>query len=242
MHRFLPLALVAVAGSLAGSFAASARAMEAVDHASSPSAEGSEDALTPRGVQVSARVGYGLPAGSVAQGTSLASVDTAMTSFWIDAGWRFSRHLFVGAFAQLGVVELDHGAFGGGCNDPSNDCTARDWRFGVEAHWHFAPGRAFDPWVGLGVGYEIHSLSVDASGATAPTATPVAATKEKGFELADLQVGGDFRLAPHVGLGPFAAVTLGQFSSCTSDAGDCALGGKAFHAWLLGGVRGVFDV
>jgi hypothetical protein len=183
-----------------------------------------------------------LPTGSVTKGTTLASLDTAMTSFQIDAGYRFSRHLFVGAFVQLGVVELDHGALGGVCNQEAIDCTARDWRFGVEAHWHFAPQRAFDPWIGAGVGYEIHSLNVESTASAPSTAPTPAGGSYKGLELVDLQVGGDFRLAPHVGVGPYTAVTLGQFSSCTSDAGDCAVGAKSLHAWVLGGVRGVFDV
>lgn len=94
----------------------------------------------------------------------------------------------------------------------------------------------------LRAGHEIHSSSIESAAATPSASLTPAGGSFRGLELADLQVGGNFRLAPHVGVGPYAAVTLAQFSSSTSDAGDCALAAKTLHAWLLGGVRGVFDV
>lgn len=201
------------------------------DASTSTSAEGAVS--RPSGLQLGARLAYGLPLGRLAEGTDLSSVDNGMSSLQIDAGWRFVRRLFVGVYGQYGSLMLAHdGALGGGCRRPDVDCTGRDWRLGVQAHWHFAPGRGFDPWVGVGVGTEIHALRADG---------PVAGNTYRGLE-ANAQIGGDYRLAPGVGLGPFLAFSLAEFGSCSSEDGPCALGPKAVHAWLFGGIRGVFDV
>lgn len=94
--------------------------------------------------------------------------------------------------------------------------------FVVSATTLAASSRAADAPASGGVGDEIHSLGIGSTAA--------------------LKVERDFRFASHAGVGPYAAVSLDPFSSCTSDAGDCALGAKSLHAWLLGGVREVFDV
>ena len=227
--RMLALSLVAIGGALLvapGQVFAQSEAPATATISASTVAK-------PSGPQIGARLAYGLPLGRVAQGTDLSSIDNGMSSFQLDAGWRFHRRLVVGAYAQYGALMLDQDrALGGACRRSDVDCTGRDWRLGVQGHWHFAPGRGFDPWVGLGVGTEIHVLRVDG---------PVAGNTFRGFE-ANAQVGGDFRLAPDVGLGPFLAFSLAKFGSCSTDDGACVVGATAVHAWLFGGIRGVFDV
>src|SRR5215831_12736022 len=93
------------------------------------------------------RTGYGVPLGSSTgfAGATLSSLVKGVIPIWVDAGYRFSS-FYVGAFFQYGI-----GLAPSNC---TGSCSTTDLRFGVDAHFHFLSGSSFDPWVGLGVGYE----------------------------------------------------------------------------------------
>ena len=68
-----------------------------------------------------------------------------------------------------------------------------------------------------------------------------------GFEFLNLQAGLDFAPAPQVGIGPFVAFSLGQYSRTKGETSDPTLivddgeiENKALHQWLFLGVRGMF--
>jgi hypothetical protein len=114
-------------------------------------------------------------------------------------------------------------------------------RFGVNAQYHIMPEAKFDPWVGLGVGYEMTSLSQTR---TILGQSIKADTSMRGWEFVNIQVGGDYKVAPGLALGPFASFALGQYGSQSveingqSQTEDVA--NKTMHQWLTFGIRGSF--
>ena len=118
------------------------------------------------------------------------------------------------------------------------------FRIGVEGQYQLSPGESMNPWFGLGIGYEILSLS--AEGDTGVGTTYSSALSFSGLEFANLQGGADFRLAPNIGVGPFLSFSLGQYSSCSSEVDgsdlDCEVEDSTMHEWIVLGARGTFDL
>jgi hypothetical protein len=97
------------------------------------------------------------------------------------------------------------------------------------------PAGSVDPWLGLGVGYEIFGASLTTQGRTISTDT-------KGFEFLNLQGGADFKVADAVAVGPFLSFSLGQYSSVSSGDASGDITNKAIHEWLTIGVKGTFGL
>ena len=190
------------------------------------------------GLSLGLRSGYGIPKGYAAQGQDLSQNRVkGMIPVWVDIGYRWSSNFYLGAFLQYGL--------GYSPNTCGSDlgCSVNDLRFGVNAHYHLLPAALFDPWVGLGFGYEILNQSISGN----VVGTPVNASSHlSGLEFINLQVGGDFRLSSNLSLGPFVAFTVNQFSRASVSLGGGSnpidLTNKAIHDWMIVGVRGVFDL
>ena len=58
-----------------------------------------------------------------------------------------------------------------------------------------------------------------------------------GLEL-NLQVGGDFKVNPQFAVGPYAQLSIGQYSSQEGSS----IPDKGMHEWIGFGVRGKFDL
>jgi outer membrane protein len=110
--------------------------------------------------------------------------------------------------------------------------------FGLDSHYHLLPDQSVDPWVGLGVGYEILDFNVSVQGRSS--------TAANGFQFFNLQFGADYKALPNLGLGPFVMFGLGQYSNCSfSGSGapsSCTVQETALHEWLTFGVRGEYDI
>ena len=197
-----------------GSFATCARAVaqevvpevEPTPEAAAPapvatSAPASNGVATAQGaIELGLRVGYGYPVGNEgaiagASNTSLHDEFSGMIPLWIDAGFRANPNVYVGVFFQYGFAFVNKGQ-NPQCGPGGLSCSGKDLRLGLNAHYHFSPGESFDPWVGVGAGYEWLSFEASANGAS------VSATAG-GFEFGNLQLGGDFAVAPNFGIGPF---------------------------------------
>ena len=197
------------------------------------------------GVTLALRLGYGIPFGDTSADASGAATPLGdqlqgEIPIWIDVGYRFARSWFVGAYLQLGIgiVNQDKAA-GGGCNLPGVSCKGSDVRVGVEGTFGFSPGQSFNPWIGLGTGYEWVSLQAES-----PTGN--GELTFKGWEWFNLQVGGDFSLSRVFALGPYASFGLGQYSSANVTLGSTTVSGdvanKKSHAWLQLGVKSTFNL
>lgn len=217
-------------------------------------AESAESAGT--GFHLALRTGYGLPLGRYADVRSLASFrdddvnalsdDTyGVIPLWLDAGYWLDPHLLIGAYFMFGVVlpKAASGAdpLGGGCPE-GLDCSAFGLRFGVQAQYRFAPGSPVSPWLGLGLGYEWISSHIE--GELFSTRFE-ADTTHSGPDLLQLQGGADFALTEQLALGPFAAVSAMQYTSCgltlAGEESDCEIEDGSWHGWLVLGVRGSFE-
>ena len=106
------------------------------------------------------------------------------------------------------------------------------------------PAWQFAPWAGLGFGYEWGTFSLHQS-LIGDTDTD---SSWHGFELANLQVGGDLHLGPRFVLAPFISVSFGQFrkaetsttNGSTSTTTKESLAKRSIHEWILLGVRVAF--
>jgi outer membrane protein W len=178
------------------------------------------------------RLGFGLPMGDTT-GDEVPVKFSNKIPIWIDLGYKFTPSLMVGLYGQYAFAGIDQ------CFSNA-ECSAHVMRFGVQAQYEFSPQAKFDPWLGLGIGYEI-------AGGTISVAEQGEASFElKGFEFVNLQAGADFKVAPSVGIGPFVSFSVGRYASGeVSDGGATRSGGithKTMHEWLVLGIRGAFTL
>lgn len=194
------------------------------------------------------RLGYAIPMGSGANdadGSSNKMTDAVSGHFpiWLDLGYMVMPNVMLGVYGQYAFGSVG-GALKRQCDQASSagvSCSAHDIRFGLQAQYHVAPQAQVNPWVGLGVGYELLTVSLSNAGQSGSTTA-------EGFEFANLQVGADVKALPNFGVGPFVSFSFGQYRS-TSNSGlvaDAGSGGdienKAIHEWLTVGVRGAFKL
>lgn len=213
------------------------------------SAVASADDATATGIELGLRTGYSLPLGSVgnaattapagsAQSLDMSTLFSGRLPIWLDAGYRITPNIYVGAFFQYGIVFPASNATTG-CGNNQVSCSGHDLQFGVGAHFHFLPDEVFDPWAGLGIGYESATLSQSVG-------TQSGDTTVSGFQFLNLQLGGDYKAMPNLGIGPFVSLSLGEYSSASVTAGaqsvSADIPNKALHEWLTFGVRGAYDI
>jgi len=200
------------------------------------------------GWELGARLGYGFAAGNTGaqpNGTdaNLGDYVPGQIPLWLDAGYRLTSDFYLGAYFQygIGIVNDDRQDV---CRNANVDCSASDKRFGVMGRYHLPVVWPLAPWVGLGVGYEWGSFSVQQS-AFGMTNTDSSWT---GFEFANVQAGADYQIGKYVAVGPFMSVSFGQFrhnettltTGMTSTTTDVDLAKKSFHEWIMFGARIAF--
>ncbi len=199
--------------------------------ATGPSGSETSDA---NGIELGVRVGYGIPLGSAAQNAKWSDGIRGMIPFWFDVGYRIDPNWYLGGFFQFGLGFVPSGQCTSG-----QSCSENDLRFGLNVHYHFLPAETFDPWIGLGAGYEIWNFSVSAAGVSG-------SAQLKGFEFGNAQLGLDYKFSPAFAVGPFVTFTIAQFSDQSGSAPGFSSSGsidnKAIHEWLIFGLRGVFDL
>jgi hypothetical protein len=172
------------------------------------------------------RTGYGVPFGDAWQdgngtGKPFSELVSGNIPIWIDAGYRVDPNFHVGVYFDYGV------AFAKVC-DANQNCLASDIRLGAEFAYHVLPGAPIDPWVALGFGYEW--LSIRGFGLL------------RGWEFFNVQVGADFPVGRVYALGPFVAVSVGQFDTLSKNGTSTSWGsGQSLHGWVQFGLKGTFN-
>jgi hypothetical protein len=204
----------------------------------------------PPGFELGARLGYGLPLGDVdtrqalkgTVGDPLGETIRNMVPIWIDAGYRLAPRWFAGLFFAYAPGAIG-GALYNACGPAmaktgaqNVDCSVFDVRAGAEVHYHVAPGKLWDPWLGAGLGYEWLHLGFSTGFA------PSTETWASGFELIDLQAGLDVAVGTRVHLGPFAALTTAVYSWNDTLPSSSTFSSPALHEWVVLGVRGAIDL
>lgn len=196
-----------------------------------------------QGVEIGLRVGYGIPAGKegAVPGTANANLSddvSGIIPIQLDGGYRFNPNLYLGLSFQYAPGLVNSSGNNSTCGSGVS-CSASDLRLGLNVNYHFATGLPFDPWVGFGVGYEWLMLSASAGGISADATA-------SGFEFADIQLGGDVAINPSFVVGPFFAVSIGQYRSISVSGNgmsmDQDLNPTSIHEWFMFGVRAAYDI
>jgi len=223
------------------------RTARADDDASSDSGSSNDagEHPGPGGLEAGMRIGYSLPMGQVTgDGTypALSNMYSGVLPLAFDLGVRATPNLYFGGYFQYGFAFVgDLASSPGGASNCSSgvSCSGSVLALGVAMHYHFQPADKFDPWVGIGLGYEWANLSASQGNASA-------GLQVSGVQFLNLQVGGDFKTSSNVGFGPYAALSLGEYSNCGvsyggGSLGDCSIHNQTLHEWVSLGVRAVFD-
>jgi hypothetical protein len=179
------------------------------------------------GVDLAVRLGYAIPIGDVAQNSAFSDVLSGAVPLVLEAAFRATPNVSVGALFEYAIAQTKN------C-DPGSSCSASVIRAGIEGIYNLRLGTVFDPWVGLGAGYEW--LRFSETGATAGSGN------FHGFEFVTLQAGGDFRVAPQFALGPFVSFSVAEYSSASINGASEDIQNTAVHEWLQFGVRGTFSL
>ena len=235
MRKLVGLSVLAVGVSLFGAPAF------AQDSEEPPTERPAGEAAPYGNIELGVRVGFGFPAGKVGGAFGVANSDLSdnvdgILPFTIDAGYRFNDTVYLGLWGQyaFGFVNTDSNPI---CTQ-GIDCSVTDTRLGLNVHLHLAPGKPFDPWVGIGAGYEWFDVSASYGGASGDVTA-------SGFEFVNFQLGGDIAATTNVALGPFLEVSLGEYRNLSMSDGfstmDQSLTTKSIHAWIVVGLRAVFD-
>jgi hypothetical protein len=187
-------------------------------------------------VSLGLRTGYAIPMGNAVGGGAppISDAITGVIPIWLDAGYKLNPNMYIGAYFQYGIGLINNDKTG--CGQPGASCSANDVMFGANFHYHLMPDQTIDPWAGIGIGYEILQ-----------TNSAQSSSDGNGFQFLNLQLGGDYKATPELGIGPFLMFSLGEFSNCGASfmgqsAGTCTIKETALHEWLTIGIRGVYDI
>lgn len=200
---------------------------------------GTEDGLS--GLQAELGIGVALPAGDVGDNWGKLSDATVFAvPMDINLGYRLSERLGIGAYFLIAP------AFPGqdlALCDGADHCRAIMVRLGVHAQYHFAPRAGIDPWLGLGAGWEVSTVTA----AVEPTVGGEELQSSFGYNgpvLADARLGVDFGI-PEAGWGPYVGLAVGRFQKvrascdlCMPESVSDSIDEQAFHVWLSLGVQG----
>src|ERR1700722_18599366 len=213
----------------------------------------------PIGWEIGLRASYALPFGNVLDdgvlnaSSMLVSNPEPITQLVkgavplrLDAGYRWTPHLFVGAFFQYEFLVTNDACTATHtllCNNGNFTHTGYDAVLGASAQYHLLPSQQLDPWLGVGAGFEWATVGSTSAGD--------AHYSMNGW-LIDIDVGADYRVGPALGVGPFVSLGLGEYLSAGKTYwrnidGPVAAGGaesvsdKALHGWVTLGLRGLFD-
>lgn len=202
------------------------------------------------------RTGFGVPYGKFADVRDAGFVDADVNALsddthgavplWLDAGYRLTPHLMLGGYLMFGIVlpKVAPAAapLSGGCPE-GVDCSAAGVRFGVQAQYAFSPGQFVNPWLGLGLGYEWISTGLEGE---LFSNRVEASASHSGPELLHVQGGMDLALNPSLAVGPFASLSGMQYTTCTTELSgedvDCEIEDRAWHGWVVFGVRGTLGL
>ena len=165
-----------------------------------------------------------LTAQSLVIGRRIQDFAGAGIQFGLDLGYRASPMLSLGIY----------GTYAGYHNStPLDGADFRSVTAGIQGGWHFRPFRSVDPWVTLGSAWRGNWFVPEVGGITSI----------QGWQLARLQVGADFRLAPAVAVGPYVSGDVNlMFSERVPNTDFRSMNGTPTYASFTAGVIGRFDV
>ncbi|SRR6266542_1018000 len=143
---------------------------------------------------------------------------------WVEAGYRLTPALLVGAYFQYGFGRVDPSAARPPLFCPTADScstTGHTVRAGGEVQYRIATAAPLAPWLGFGAGYVSHSVTITTRESSAVTTTgsggvilaPLSPVRISGTTTSldvNLQAGADARLGSRATLGPYVSVFSGE--------------------------------
>jgi len=201
---------------------------------------GAQQAPGAHNIDLGVRLGYGVPFGNVGgdPGRALDEILSGHVPVVLEGGYRLTPPLTLGVYAQYGFAQVKE-TTATGCGQLGTTCSGSVVRLGVQALYRLDALAKLMPWLGAGFGYEW--INVDGSGVLGDASLGV-----RGFEVLNLQLGGDIVLNHIVALGPFISFSFARFETSSVGTGgnevESDLNNKRFHEWLQLGVRGAFSL
>ncbi len=203
-----------------------------------------------QGINLSARLGYGVPSGDISNDVDAAGfrIDPRLDDLishkipiWLELGYRFNPSVWGGLYLELAPASVES-AF---C--PNGGCSANNVRFGLDLQFHLAPRQQVDPWVGIGVGYEVlnaeSGLDLDGDGIADVTGD----SSYSGWELPLLEAGVDFAASPRASFGPYLSWSVARYTDTRVSAPgfpevSSSIGSRATHGWIEIGIKGTLKL
>jgi outer membrane protein W len=203
------------------------------------------------GLAVGVRVAYAIPFGNAHNASSdpgstaisMKDLDRGALPVTFDLGYRFSPSTYLGVFYTFAPTFPPSG----NCRTPlpnttagETTCDGNDQKIGIDFQYHIRPKAFLDPWVGIGVGYEINQLNTS-TGASSDTSS----YQTDGF-LVDLQLGADLRVSHRIPFGPYIDFSAGQYNTenvfTPNGHGVPVDFSGTLHEWLTLGLRAQFNL
>jgi hypothetical protein len=179
---------------------------------------------------VGARLGYAIPWGDVEKSAPLKDVVKSGIPLQLDLGLKLGKALAVGVYGGYAFLQQKTD-----CTSPAS-CSTTDLRFGAQANLHAANTEKTEFWGGVALGYEKINTHVSGGGSSADF-------YDTGYEAA-LQGGLDYLASPSFRVGPFASLSVGQYTKTGAKGGGSTVSGditdKTFHGFITIGLRGMF--
>ena len=207
-----------------------------------PPASESEPRAEKMRVELGGRLGYGMPLGNVQQGEKLKDVFSATIPAQFDAWLRVPGGFAFGVYIGLAA------GISGKALDACGDCSAFNYRFGLQAARHFNSGGTVDPWLGVGLGAEFATITQNdtSAGINYKYDYTYSALPEVLLQ-GGVDIGSDT-----LAFGPFASISYASYSkvsatlSCTNLGCGDGVTSKgdvqhtSGHSWLMLGIRGTY--
>lgn len=189
------------------------------------------------GLEIGARVGYGIPLGDAVGGegddNALSDVVSGQIPLQLDLGYRPDPQLMLGGYVQYGIAFRASEV----CDNDGTSCSASNVRLGLQVQYHFQPITTDGGWVGGGIGYEWLNLGAEAGDVDVSAGL-------QGLEFLHAQGGYDFNAADKFRVGPYALLSLARYSTQSLEwAGRSesdSIDQRAFHSWIMVGLKGTF--
>jgi hypothetical protein len=188
-----------------------------------------------RGWQLGGHIAYELPLGSFEAASPpktsplVSDIDKAWVAFDFDAGFRFTRYVYLGGSLAWGPALSGGGDF---CGASGNSCAGHVAQLLVDARFYAAPDANVGAWFGVGGGWELATVVVNPG--TETYTGPV---------LANLQIGFDVR-GGALAIGPYFGVAIGEMVSKSITpapaGGTPPIDERALHDWVTFGLRGSY--
>jgi hypothetical protein len=178
-------------------------------------------------VELTVGTGYAQGFGNVASGQpALTDIGTAGGAVQLGAGYRLIPELTLGVYGS--------GAMFGRGDQADSSANLYSATAGIQADWHFLrAAHEWDPWVSLGTGWRGYWVHTDQN-----------ETSMHGWEIAKLELGVDYRIAPAVSISPVVGADLSMFFTEKMPQSNeyRNISNPNVNTFLFAGVLGRFDV